>query len=408
MLFSSVAGAVGSAGQAGYAAANAYLDALAAARHARGEVATSIAWGPWAGGGMASGHDRLGRAGMSGLDPDTALTALRHAIDRDDAAPIVADVDWDVFGPAFTANRPSALISGLFTPAVRDEGPGLADRLAPLPAADRERAVLDLVRAQAAGVLGHAGASAIGPNRAFKELGFSSLSAVDLCNRLRRATGRTLPKTLVFDYPTPAVLAAYILGLLFETEDPEDARLRAALGNLPLARLREAGLAETLLRLAEGRPEEPEQDGEEIDEMDTEALIRMALGNHRLSDERLTCGADDDYVRSPGRRGPALLTEGDRTAPPAEQAARRGRQGTDRHRRDGLPVPRRGPLARGPVAARRRRRGRRHRLPAGPGLGPGVAVRPRPGRPRHVLRPRGRLPRRRGRLRRGVLRGLAP
>ncbi|WP_061289079.1 type I polyketide synthase [Herbidospora cretacea] len=279
VLFSSVAGAVGSAGQAGYAAANAYLDALAAARHARGEVATSIAWGPWAGGGMASGHDRLGRAGLSGLDPETALTALRHAIDRDDAAPIVADVDWDVFGPAFTANRPSALISGLFTTVARDEGPGLADRLAPLPPADRERVVLDLVRAQAAAVLGHAGASAIGPNRAFKDLGFSSLSAVDLCNRLRRATGRALPKTLVFDYPTPAALAAYILGLLFATEDPEDARLRAALGSLSLARLREAGLADALLRLAEGHSEDgaDDEDGEEIDEMDTEALIRMAL-----------------------------------------------------------------------------------------------------------------------------------
>ncbi|GAB1818042.1 type I polyketide synthase [Herbidospora sp. RD11066] len=277
VLFSSVAGAIGSAGQAGYAAANAYLDALAAERHARGEVATSIAWGPWAGGGMAAGHDRLGRAGMTGLDPDTALTALRHAIDRDDAAPIVADVDWDVFGPAFTAARPSPLISGLFTPAARDEGPGLAERLAPLGTDDRERAVLDLVRAQAAAVLGHAGASAIGPNRAFKDLGFSSLTAVDLCNRLRRATGRPLPKTLIFDYPTPAALASYILGLLFEAEDPEDARLRAALLSLPLARLREAGLAETLLRLAEGRAAEETDDSELIDEMDTEALIRMAL-----------------------------------------------------------------------------------------------------------------------------------
>ena len=223
VLFSSIAATWGSGGQAAYAAANAHLDALAQRRRARGQAATALAWGPWAGAGMAvedGRDDYLRRRGLTGMAPNLARTALGHALDHaldhDETCVTVADVTWDRFLPVFTAARPSPLFADLADARTADPSKpavpatDLARRLGALPATERARAVTDLVRAEAAAALGHADAAAVDRTRPFKDLGFDSLTAVDLRNRLSAASGLALPTTLVFDHPTAEVLAGYL------------------------------------------------------------------------------------------------------------------------------------------------------------------------------------------------------
>ncbi|MCZ7438222.1 SDR family NAD(P)-dependent oxidoreductase [Micromonospora sp. WMMC241] len=232
VLFSSIAGTIGAAGQANYAAANAALDALARRRRDRGLVATSIAWGAWAGAGLAADEvvqRRLRTAGVPPMDPATAMSALAAAVDRDETELAVVDIDWQRFAPAFTATRPSPLIADLAEvravtpePGAADESPAgsLAARLATADAAERQAILLDLVRGHAALVLGHPSGDAIEPAKAFRDLGFDSLTALDLRNLLAGVTGLRLPATLVFDYPTPHDLAGHLLGELVAGGDP--------------------------------------------------------------------------------------------------------------------------------------------------------------------------------------------
>jgi NAD(P)-dependent dehydrogenase (short-subunit alcohol dehydrogenase family)/acyl carrier protein len=224
VLFSSFAGAIGSPGQGNYAAANAYLDALAERRRAAGLPATSVAWGPWAEDGMAadgSVGEYLRRRGLAGLDPELALVALERLAAGGDPAVVVARVDWSRFAPAFTAGRAAALLAEIpeASAALEDAASGagadaLRQRLTGLSAEEQSRALVDLVREQAAVVLGHAKADTVDPARAFREAGFDSLTAVELRNRLNAATGLVLPATLVFDYPAPLDLAGFLYGQL--------------------------------------------------------------------------------------------------------------------------------------------------------------------------------------------------
>ncbi|MEU9118246.1 KR domain-containing protein, partial [Streptomyces sp. NPDC048483] len=225
VLFSSMAGAIGGSGQGNYAAANAYLDALAELRVSEGLPATSVAWGAWDQAGMATAdvvEGRLARGGVGAMAPELALRAMQRVLGAE-ACPIIADIDWDRYAPAFTAVRPSPLLTGVpeARQAIESAGAGsaavaaaegeLAARLAGLAAGQRERVVLDLVRAQAAAVLGHSSMEAVAPDRAFRELGFDSLTAVEYRNRLTAALESSLPATLIFDYPTPATLAHHIV-----------------------------------------------------------------------------------------------------------------------------------------------------------------------------------------------------
>ncbi|MFI6825039.1 type I polyketide synthase [Micromonospora sp. NPDC050187] len=223
VLFSAMVGQLGAAGQGSYAAANAYLDALAEQRHRQGLAATSIAWGPWAAGGMAAAdpavEERRRRTGVARLDTATAFAALAACVARREPATLVAGIDWARYVPGFVAVRPSPLLTGVAeaqrAAAERAEDAGssaesLAALLAGQTDVERRKTLLDLVRGQAAAVLGHASADAVEPDRAFRELGFDSLTAVELRNRLTAATGVRLPATVVFDYPTAAGLAEYV------------------------------------------------------------------------------------------------------------------------------------------------------------------------------------------------------
>ncbi|MER5549744.1 type I polyketide synthase, partial [Streptomyces sp. NPDC002589] len=230
VLFSSGAAVWGSAGQGAYAAANAYADALAADRRRRGLVATSVAWGSWAGGGMVDDDlaRELARGGVRSMDPNRAIDALHQALDHDETALTVTDMDWRTFADAYTAARPRPLIDEIPearpTPAEETAGdlPDLAAKLSRLPAAERDRELLDLVRTAAAAALGHSGIEAIAASKPFKDLGFDSLTAVELRNRLTAVTGLRLPATLVFDHPTPAAAADALRALLIG--DIEDIR----------------------------------------------------------------------------------------------------------------------------------------------------------------------------------------
>ncbi|MFG1675366.1 type I polyketide synthase [Micromonospora sp. NPDC049282] len=217
VLYSSMAGAVGNPGQANYAAANSYLDALAGDRHARGLPATALAWGPWADGGLAAGAALTGRHRALGLRPlaaGPAMAAFGVAVAGDRPAIVVGDVDWTAFAAATGPGRPNRLLAELTDqPSTGDAGAAspaeqLRTRLA--TAADRDKVILDLVRAETAAVLRHSDRDRIDPASSFRDLGFDSLLAVELRNRLGAAAGLPLPATLVFDHPTPAALAAHL------------------------------------------------------------------------------------------------------------------------------------------------------------------------------------------------------
>ncbi|MER5705888.1 SDR family NAD(P)-dependent oxidoreductase, partial [Micromonospora sp. NPDC002296] len=221
VVFSSVAGVWGGGGQAGYSAGNALLDALVAARRAAGLPATALAYGPWASDGMAAGEtaDGLRRRGFAPLAPEAAVAALGRWVNAPEAAPVIADVDWSRFVAAFTAARPSGLFDrvapvGVEQPEPQPEETGvtaaLRSRLAGLPATGQETLLVDLVRAEAAAVLGHGSTDQVPAGRAFRELGFDSLAAVQLRDRLGRVTGLTLPSTVVFDHPSALELARFL------------------------------------------------------------------------------------------------------------------------------------------------------------------------------------------------------
>ncbi|MFD7917557.1 type I polyketide synthase, partial [Streptomyces sp. NPDC059752] len=241
VLFSSMTGTIGAAGQANYAAANAYLDALAEQRRAAGLAATSLAWGPWADSGMAADEAmdaRMRREGVPPMAPEAAIAALAQAVGADEAALTVADIAWDRFSAIVAGVRPNPLLGDFVTggpegtTAATGQGTVVtgADvagaafaKLAELPRAEQERELLSLVRTHVAAVLGHDGSDAVGAERAFKELGFDSLTAVDLRNRLGAATALRLPTTLVYDYPTSTALAEYLRGELVGSAPKADA-----------------------------------------------------------------------------------------------------------------------------------------------------------------------------------------
>ncbi|MFJ1569957.1 SDR family NAD(P)-dependent oxidoreductase, partial [Streptomyces erythrochromogenes] len=230
VLFSSVSGLFGGPGQANYAAGNVFLDALAEHRRAAGLPGTSLAWGPWTQDGGMTGTlaeadlRRISRTGMPELTPEQGTVLFDTAL-RSDAA-LVAPVRFD-FAAMRAQDGVPALLSGLVRPrnpsrrSAASDAPdspataGLLRTLSVLTADERREVLLDLVRGHVALVLGHTDATAVEPKRAFQDLGFDSLMAVELRNRLGKAAGLRLPATLVFDYPTGDALVGFLLDELF-------------------------------------------------------------------------------------------------------------------------------------------------------------------------------------------------
>ncbi|MBN0049122.1 SDR family NAD(P)-dependent oxidoreductase [Streptomyces actuosus] len=335
VLFSSVAGTLGAPGQGNYAAANAFLDALAEHRRALGLPALSLPWGPWSQtAGMTGGLTdadirRMERAGLPPLSPKEGLALFTEALDRPAAVQTPLAVDTAQLGAADPVHP---VLAGLarVRRTVRDltastgtaDIAGLVAELARLDAGERHRRLVEEVCRQVAAVLGHASAARIDPDQSFKELGFDSLTAVELRNRMNAATGVLLPATLVFDHPTPAVLADHLCREHFTggdhsdpapratdtatTGEPDEATIRRLLTSIPITTFRESGLLDALIALAPappaavpgsrtkdhadsatgptaGGPAAPDttaadETAADVDGMDVDDLIRMALG----------------------------------------------------------------------------------------------------------------------------------
>jgi acyl transferase domain-containing protein/acyl carrier protein len=300
VLFSSAAGVLGGAAQANYAAANAFLDALAAHRRAGGLPATSLAWGLWAlsDSSMAAAVEpqetaRVAqqvrkRLGFVPMAPEQGLALLDAALALADPQLVPAAFDGAVLRAQASAGTLPAVLRGIARPPAGREHQrdSLAKRLAGVSEAEHEAVVLDFVRGHVAAVLGHSSATEVEPELAFRDLGFDSLAAVELRNRLVAATGLSLSPTLVFDYPSTAAVAAHLLSAVDpasrEADDRDgEAGFRRELARLPISRLRDAGLLEPLKDLIDGDGTSTAGAADEllgeIDSMDLEDLIERGL-----------------------------------------------------------------------------------------------------------------------------------
>ncbi|MFI7406734.1 type I polyketide synthase [Streptomyces sp. NPDC049541] len=306
--FSALAGTLGNAGQANYAAANAFLDGLAAQRRASGLAGTSLCWGWWEQSSGMTGEleqadlSRLRRMGIAAMPTDEALTLFDAACASGRPVLVPARLDIAALRDRTGDELPSLLrdLAEGGRPrrnragTVKGGSLGLAEKLATLPADEARTALLDWVREQIAVVLGHASGTGVDVDEAFARFGFDSLTAVELCNRLNAATGLRLPSTIVFSYPTARELSEHLFGRLRPAEDTtpaqdaEDAQIREVLRTVSIDSLRSAGVLELVLACAEA-PEpgggtaaaDAGADADELSDLDLEALVDLALDEKR-------------------------------------------------------------------------------------------------------------------------------
>ncbi len=219
VLFSSIAASMGSPGQGNYAAANAFLDALAANRRADGLPGVSLAWGAWDRATIMtaslteSDRARFERIGILPLSDEQGLELFDLACGVEEALVLPVRLNMSTLRAQAKAGMLPTVLRGLVRVPTRqasDAGGSLARRLESAPESEWNSIILDLVRGHVAGVLGYDSPGEVDPGRAFKELGFDSLAAVELRNRLSQATGLQLPSTLVFDHPTPTIVAGFV------------------------------------------------------------------------------------------------------------------------------------------------------------------------------------------------------
>jgi acyl transferase domain-containing protein/acyl-CoA synthetase (AMP-forming)/AMP-acid ligase II/NADPH:quinone reductase-like Zn-dependent oxidoreductase/NAD(P)-dependent dehydrogenase (short-subunit alcohol dehydrogenase family)/acyl carrier protein len=227
VLFSSISGTLGGAGQANYAAANAFLDGLVQHRRAQGQCGVSIAWGPWAGSGMAARLDaraqrRLAEQGLRPIEPELGLLWFARALGFGAAQMIVAPLDLRRLRRQLDTSRVPPLLSVLAPMRAAEAGSSLPDMLAALPPTDRHARLLSVLRERSARVMGAASPEAVDPRTPLRDLGLDSLMGVDLHGELSRAVGRRLDETLLLDHPTLDRLATHLLAVLgLATEHPK-------------------------------------------------------------------------------------------------------------------------------------------------------------------------------------------
>ncbi|MFB7688072.1 type I polyketide synthase [Streptomyces sp. NPDC056140] len=272
VLFSSAAGTLGNPGQANYAAANAALDAYAHKLRAEGTPAVSLAWGLWGDASGMTGHldsgdqTRMSRQGASALTAEEGMALLDAGLRSPHPALVTSKMNFPALRQAAADGSLQVVLQGLVRvprKAAHSAEAGeesLADQLAALPVADRQRRLLDLVRSHASTVLGD---TPIRAEQPFKDVGFDSLTAVELRNRLATATGIRLPATLIFDYPTPAALTRHLLSELVPDTDATADDLQADGIPAQSTAEAEAATAEELDRIAS---------------MDADDLVARALG----------------------------------------------------------------------------------------------------------------------------------
>ncbi len=250
VMFSSIAGIWGDGGAAGYSAANAYLDALAERRRAGGLAATSVAWGPWGGGGMAADGElqqHLAQFGLGPMAPELAITALGQAIDARETCLTVSDVNWGRFAPVFCSARRSPLLHEIPEAAAELDATNEVDtessriradwaaQLTAMPERRRSVALLDLVRGEVAAVLGYRTQDAIDPERPLKDFGIDSLTAIEVRERLAAATGLRLSAGLLFDYPTAEALSRRLVEQLVGETTEQAVRSEVVATDDPIA-----------------------------------------------------------------------------------------------------------------------------------------------------------------------------
>ena len=306
VMFSSMAGLAGASGQANYAAANSFLDGLAVHRRRQGLPAISLAWGLWdqtsamTGALGAADRARFGRDGIVAMSSDEALELMDTALIVDEPFMLPAHIDLAALRVKFDSGTlPPMFVDLINAPTRRQVDDSLAaaksksallQRLEGLPEDEQHAVLLDLVRSNIATVLGGSSPEAIDPDRAFQELGFDSLTAVEMRNRLKSATGLALSPTLIFDYPNSAALAGYMYRELVGTSEqqtpaaaPGEAEIQRVVGSIPVKRLRQAGVLELLLALANEAEGTAQSAGpamtteKDIADMDLDALVDAAL-----------------------------------------------------------------------------------------------------------------------------------
>ncbi|MBL1121046.1 SDR family NAD(P)-dependent oxidoreductase, partial [Streptomyces sp. 110] len=299
VLFSSAAGTLGSSGQGSYVAANAFLDALAHRRRAEGLPGISLGWGLWAqGAGVGlTGHltdadqRRMARGGVAGLSEAEGGALFDTALRMPQPVVLPMKLDLGALRAQAAATGPvPPLLRGLVRQSRRiartaADLDAFTQRLTRATPEEQEQILLGLVCREAARVLGHASAHAIGPDLAFNEIGFDSLTAVELRNRLANHTGIRLPATLVFDYPTPTALMRHLRMKLCPDAPPEqrlagsEEDLRRALARTPLSRFQELGILDTLMALVQ-EPEAAQQvDGQSAEEQPAAAIAEMDVAS---------------------------------------------------------------------------------------------------------------------------------
>ncbi|MGW2363791.1 beta-ketoacyl reductase, partial [Streptomyces phaeofaciens] len=313
VLFSAAGGLLGNAGQANYAAANAYVDALAAHRRARGLPAVSLAWGLWeevsglTGGLAPADLARMRRAGVLPLSTEDGLALFDRALEQERALLVPVRLDREALrGEAGARPLLRDLAPRAELPRAAAAGTGAAGgataapvvSLVGLTPGERAHALRKLVRRQAAVVLGHASPDAVDPERGLLDAGFDSLRAVELRNLLNTATGLRLPATLIFDHPTAAAVAAHLDALLRTAGGPGGRVEPPSGAGLAAVETLEAGLLASGLLAADGVGAPPVPDRERVAERLRALADRLALAGAVRAVPAADAGADAEDRRA--------------------------------------------------------------------------------------------------------------